>query len=362
MFYYFLPQLSDHFILFNLFNYISFRSGGAIITALLITLFFGPKIISLLKRNQKNGQPIRDDGPIEHIIKKKGTPTMGGFMILFSLAISIFLWADLRNIYVWTVIIIMVGFGLVGFLDDYLKLYRGTSKGISAKLKILLQIIVAFISSYLLVKFTDPEIATTLAFPFFKNLMIDLGIFFIPFSIFVIVGSSNSVNLTDGLDGLAIVPVMVVAASFAAISYLVGNAFFANYLQIPFVGGAGELTIICASLVGAGLGFLWFNAPPAMVFMGDTGSLSLGGILGTVSVVTKNEFVLAIIGGMFVLETISVMVQVISFKLTGKRIFKMAPIHHHFEKKGWPESTIVVRFWIITVILALIGLVTLKIR
>ncbi|HZS85248.1 MAG TPA: phospho-N-acetylmuramoyl-pentapeptide-transferase [Stellaceae bacterium] len=362
MLFHLLAPLADQFTPFNLFRYLTFRSGGAIVTALLITFLMGPRIIAWLKSKQAEGQPIRLDGPESHLIRKKGTPTMGGFLILLALTISTLLWADLTNGYVWVVILVTASFGGIGFFDDYKKLTKRSSSGLSGKKKLVAEIIVAAIAGALIMHLTRGPLATTLAVPFFKNLLIPFGWFFLLISIFVVVGCSNAVNLTDGLDGLAIVPSMFAAGSFALIAYLAGNAIFANYLQINHVPGAGELTVFCGAMVGAGLGFLWFNAPPAMVFMGDTGSLSIGGAIGTISVITKHEIVLAIIGGLFVLETVSVIVQVASFKLTGRRVFRMAPLHHHFEKKGWQEPTIVIRFWIIASILALAGLSTLKLR
>jgi phospho-N-acetylmuramoyl-pentapeptide-transferase len=355
-------DLGDQFVLFNLFRFLTFRTGGAIMTALLISFVVGPFLIRWLKSKQGNGQPIRADGPPQHLITKQGTPTMGGFLILISFGIATLLWADLSNAYVWAAILVTLGFGAVGFVDDYLKVMRSDHHGISAGLKISVEIVIALIAVIWIQSVTAEPLASGLAVPFFKDVLFDLGWLMIPFSIFVMVGTSQSVNLTDGLDGLAIVPVMIAASSLALIAYLVGNSVFSGYLQIHQVPGAGELAVFCGALVGAGLGFLWFNAPPAMVFMGDTGSLSMGGALGVVAVVTKHELVLAIIGGLFVLETVSVIVQVASFKLTGRRVFRMAPLHHHYEQKGWPESTIVIRFWIIAVILALIGLATLKLR
>lgn len=327
-------------------------------TALLICFIFGPSIIRMLKVRQKKGQPIRNDGPESHIIEKAGTPTMGGFMILLGLIVSTLLWADLSNAYVWICLIVTSVFGAIGFADDYLKVSRQSSNGLSGKVKFAIEAVVVGVIAWWLAEHNGP----TLAVPVLKDVIINLGIFYIPFVIFVIVGAGNAVNLTDGLDGLATMPVIIAASAFGLISYLVGNAVFANYLQITPVPGAGELAIFCGAIIGAGLGFLWFNAPPAMIFMGDTGSLALGGALGSVAVVTKHEIVLAIVGGLFVLETVSVIVQVASFKLTGKRVFRMAPIHHHYEEKGWAEPTIVIRFWIISVILALIGLATLKVR
>ncbi len=359
---YFLSQLSTDVTVLNLFRYLTFRTGGAVLTALLVAFVFGPGIIRWLKRKQREGQPIRDDGPESHLLTKKGTPTMGGMMILLALTVSTLLWADLTNVYVWAVLGVTIAFGLLGLADDLLKVTKRNTKGVSGKMKLLVQFAVGAVATWVIVMHTDSSIDTGLALPFFKNLLIDLGWFYIPFGMVVMVGASNAVNLTDGLDGLATVPIMIAAAVYGLIAYFVGNAVFSNYLGINFVAGSGELAVFCGALIGAALGFLWFNAPPAMVFMGDTGSLALGGALGAVAVVTKHEIVLAIVGGLFVLETVSVIVQVASFKLTGKRVFRMAPLHHHFEKKGWHEPTIVIRFWIIATILALIGLSTLKLR
>lgn len=362
MLFHLLFPLADQFTPFNLFRYLTFRSGGAVVTALCISFIFGPRIIAWLRSKQAEGQPIRLDGPEGHLVRKKGTPTMGGFLILTALILSTLLWADLTNGYVWVTLFVTVGFGAVGFFDDYKKLTRRSSKGLSGRGKLAAQIIIGAIAALAIVALTRGSIGTSLAVPFFKSVLINLGWFFVPMAVLVMTGASNAVNLTDGLDGLAIVPSMIAAGCFALIAYLVGNAVFANYLQINHVPGTGELTVFCAALVGSALGFLWFNAPPAMVFMGDTGSLSIGGALGVISVITKHELVLGIIGGLFVLETISVIVQVASFKLTGKRVFRMAPLHHHFEKKGWQEPTIVIRFWIIASILAIAGLSTLKLR
>jgi phospho-N-acetylmuramoyl-pentapeptide-transferase len=356
-----LVPLADEYQVFNLFRYLTFRTGGAVMTALVISFVIGPAVINWLRAQQRDGQPIRDDGPVTHLTKK-GTPTMGGLLILIALSISTLLWADLENGYVWSVLLVTGGFGLIGFADDYLKLSRRNSKGLPGRVKLVLQVLIGGAAAYAISQLSDSPTSLGLSVPFVKDLLLDLGWFFFPFAILVMVGSSNAVNLTDGLDGLAIVPVMIAGGCFALIAYLVGNTVFSQYLQLHHVVGAGELAVFCGALIGAGLGFLWFNAPPAMVFMGDTGSLSMGGALGAISVVTKHELVLAIIGGLFVLETVSVIVQVISFKLTGKRVFRMAPLHHHFEQKGWAEPTIVIRFWIIAVILALIGLSTLKLR
>jgi phospho-N-acetylmuramoyl-pentapeptide-transferase len=362
MLYNLLPPLADDIGFLNLFRYLTFRTGGAVMTALVVSFICGAPVIRWLKSRQARGQPIREDGPESHLLTKKGTPTMGGFIILLGLSVATLLWADLTNGYVWAVLLVTLGFGAIGFADDYLKLTRMSHKGLPGRLRICLEIVVAAIAALWIVTLTRDPLATSLAVPFFKNVLLDFGWMFPLFGVIVMVGSSNSVNLTDGLDGLAIVPVMIVAACFALIAYLVGNAVFANYLQIHFVPGTGELAVLCGALVGASLGFLWFNAPPAMVFMGDTGSLSVGGAIGAISVATTHELVLVIIGGLFVLETVSVIVQVVSFKLTGRRVFRMAPLHHHFEQKGWAEPTIVIRFWIIAMILALIGLSTLKLR
>lgn len=353
--------LADDYQVLNLFRYLTFRTGGAVMTALLISFVLGPTIINWLKAKQCGASNIREDVPEQHLAKA-GTPTMGGFLILVAVCLSTLLWADLRNGYVWIVLLVTMGFGAIGFCDDYLKLSKKNSKGLPGKMKLLFQVLIGGTAAWWFSAITPDPMGGSLAVPFFKDVLINLGWFFIPFAIFVMVGASNSVNLTDGLDGLAIVPVMIAAGCFGLISYLVGNSIFTSYLQLHYVPGAGELMVFCGALVGAALGFLWFNAPPAMVFMGDTGSLSMGGALGAVSVITKHEIVLAIIGGLFVLETVSVIVQVISFRTTGKRVFAMAPLHHHFEKKGWAEPTIVIRFWIIATILALVGLATLKLR
>ncbi|RED54111.1 phospho-N-acetylmuramoyl-pentapeptide-transferase [Aestuariispira insulae] len=361
MLYNLLTPLVDDYGFLNLFRYLTFRTGGSVMTALVISFILGPKVINWLKAKQCGASNVREDVPEGHLVKA-GTPTMGGFLILLAVSISTLLWADLRNGYVWIVLLVTMGFGTIGFVDDYLKLTKKNSKGLPGKMKLISQIAIGGTAAIWYSQITQDPMATGLALPFFKDLLVNLGWFFVPFAIFVMVGASNSVNLTDGLDGLAIVPVMIAATCFALISYLVGNSIYSGYLQLHYVPGAGELTVFCGALVGAGLGFLWFNAPPAMVFMGDTGSLSMGGALGAISIVTKHEIVLAIIGGLFVLETVSVIVQVVSFKTTGKRVFAMAPLHHHFEKKGWKEPTIVIRFWIIATILALIGLATLKLR
>jgi phospho-N-acetylmuramoyl-pentapeptide-transferase len=362
MLYHILFPLADQFAIFNVFQYLTFRTGGAMITALIVSFLVGPILIDTLRSQQKGGQPIREDGPEGHLLTKQGTPTMGGFMILMALGLATLLWADLSNGYIWSAMGVTMAYGTIGFMDDYLKIIKRDSKGLSGWVKLVLQAVIAAAATVWIMKLLPGDLATTLAVPFFKNILIDLGNWFIIFAIVVMVGASNAVNLTDGLDGLAIGPVMIAAAVFALIAYLIGHVGFSSYLQLHHVPGTGELAVFCGALIGGGLGFLWFNAPPAKVFMGDTGSLALGGALGVISVITKHELVLAIVGGLFVLETVSVIVQVVSFKLTGKRVFAMAPLHHHFEKKGWAEPTIVIRFWIIALILALIGLSTLKLR
>ncbi|HUK60866.1 MAG TPA: phospho-N-acetylmuramoyl-pentapeptide-transferase [Stellaceae bacterium] len=362
MLYHLLAPLSDKFEPFNLFRYLTFRSGGAVVTSLLLSFALGPSVIAWLRKKQQEGQPIRIDGPQTHLVSKKGTPTMGGVLILLALIVSTLLWADLTNGYVWVTLFVTASFGLIGFFDDYQKLTRRSSRGVPGRMKLLAEMVIGGIGAIAIVWLTRGTLATSFAIPFFKSALFNLGWLFVPVAIVVMTGASNAVNLTDGLDGLAIVPAMIAAGCFALISYLVGNAVFANYLQINHVAGTGELAVFCGAMVGSALGFLWFNAPPAMVFMGDTGSLAIGGALGVVSVITKHELVLAIIGGLFVLETVSVIVQVASFKLTGRRVFRMAPLHHHFEQKGWQEPTIVIRFWIIASILAIAGLSTLKLR
>ena len=361
MLYSFILNFVDTFSFLNVFKYLTVRTGLAMFTSMFVVFLIGTPFISFFS-TKKILDPIREDGPSDHIIKKVNTPTMGGALILTGLFSGTLLWGDLFNPYVWFLIFIVASFGLLGAYDDYKKIKFKNSSGVSFKFKIIAQIIIAIIGILLLNYFSDHSELKNLHFPFFKNLIINLGWFFIPFSVFIIVGSSNAVNLTDGLDGLATVPVILVASCFAFISYVTGNIVFSNYLQIPYIVGVGEVSIFCGSIIGACLGFLWFNAPPAKIFMGDTGSLALGGSLGAVGIITKHEIVLAITGGLFVLEAVSVIIQVVSFKLTGKRVFKMAPIHHHFEKKGWEESTVVIRFWIISIILAMIGLATLKLR
>jgi len=362
MLYNFLYPLVSQVGLFNLFKYLTFRSACAVVTALMISACLGPPMIRWLRRTQGYGQPIREDGPESHLLTKKGTPTMGGFLILAALMLSTVLWADMTNPYVWIVMAVTLSYGLIGFADDYLKVTRRSSNGLPGKLKLAWLTGVAVVAAVLIMQLEPEPLSQALAVPFLKNVLVQLGWFYIAFAAFIMVGASNAVNLTDGLDGLATVPVMIAAGVFSVISYIVGHAVFANYLQVHHVPGAGELSVFCGALVGAGLGFLWFNAPPASVFMGDTGSLALGGALGATSVVIKHEIVLGIVGGLFVLETVSVIVQVLSFKLTGKRVFRMAPLHHHFEKKGWAEPTVVIRFWIVASVLGLAGLATLKLR
>jgi phospho-N-acetylmuramoyl-pentapeptide-transferase len=361
MLYNLLFPLAKHFELFNLFKYLTFRTGGAILTGLLISFFIGPAFIDWLRCKQPGGQPIRNDGPETHF-SKKGTPTMGGLMIMFSVTVSTLLWVDISNAYMWIVLFVFLGYGAIGFADDYAKLTKSGHKGLSGKLRLVLEGGIALAAAIAFTHFTQGPMSTGLAVPFFKSVLINLGWFFPVFGVLVVVGAANAVNFTDGLDGLAIGAIMIAAACFGLIAYLVGNLAFARYLEIPNVPEVGELAVFCGALIGAGLGFLWYNAPPAQVFMGDTGSLSMGGSLGAISVITKHEIVLAIIGGLFVMETLSVIIQVVSFKTRGKRVFKMAPIHHHFEKLGWPETKVVVRFWIIAIVLALVGLSSLKLR
>ncbi|MEJ1161558.1 phospho-N-acetylmuramoyl-pentapeptide-transferase [Prosthecomicrobium sp. N25] len=358
---YLLGDFSDKLNALNVFRYITFRTGGAILTGLAFVFMFGPAIINTLRVKQGKGQPIRADGPQSHLAKK-GTPTMGGLMILSGVIFSTLLWVNLTNIYIWVVLIVMVGFGMIGFFDDYLKVTKQSHKGFSGRQRLALEFLIAGVAVWTIMAAGRAPFSSSLTFPFFKDLLLNLGWFFILFGAVVIVGAGNAVNLTDGLDGLAIVPVMIAAGSFGVIAYATGNAVFADYLNINHTPGTGELAVVLGAVIGAGLGFLWFNAPPAAIFMGDTGSLALGGLLGTVAVATKHEIVLAIIGGIFVLEAASVIIQVASFKLTGKRVFKMAPIHHHFEQLGWKEPQVVIRFWVIAFVLALIGLSTLKLR
>jgi phospho-N-acetylmuramoyl-pentapeptide-transferase len=362
MLYNILVPFAHKFHIANLFTYISFRSGLAILVSTALSLYIGPKLIRYLRGMQKNGQPIRDDGPASHF-SKAGTPTMGGLMILGSTTLTTLLLANLSNPYIWIVLFVLVSFGILGFIDDYKKISKNNYRGVSGRIKLVIQFVISALAFIAILYFSRSEFATQLAFPFFKNLFWDLGYFYIPFAMVVIIGSSNAVNLTDGLDGLAIGSIAIAVASFGLISYLVGNSIYANYLQIIHVPHVGELTVLCAAIIGSSLGFLWYNAQPAEIFMGDTGSLSLGGVIGTISVITKHELVLCIIGGVFVIETLSVIIQVFYFKRTGgKRIFLMAPLHHHFEKKGWPESKVVIRFWILAIVFALIGLSSLKLR
>jgi phospho-N-acetylmuramoyl-pentapeptide-transferase len=360
--FYWLTELSDKVSFLNVFRYITFRTGGAIVTGLVFVFLFGGPLIKLLRIKQGKGQPIREDGPQSHLVSKKGTPTMGGLMILMGLVVSTLLWANPHNPYVWIVLGVTLSYGMIGFYDDYLKVTKLSHAGFSGRSRLAIEIAIAVVACIALTQLGRPPISTSLVFPFFKDLVFNLGWMFVVLGAFVIAGAGNSVNLTDGLDGLAIVPVMIAAASFGLVAYLAGNAVFADYLQIHYVAGTGELAVLCGAVIGAGLGFLWFNAPPASIFLGDTGSLALGGMLGTIAVATKHEIVLAVIGGLFVIEAISVIVQVLSFKLTGKRVFKMAPIHHHFEQLGWTVPQIVIRFWIISVVLALAGLASLKLR
>ena len=356
------PGMSVFRTFLNVFRYITFRTGGAMVTGALFVFLFGPWIIDHLRLRQGKGQPIRSDGPQSHLLTKKGTPTMGGLMILSGLVVATLLWANPLNPYVWIVLAVTLGFGFVGFYDDYLKVTKQSHSGFAGRIRLMIEAVIAIAACYALVRVGREPFSSSLMIPFFKDVLLNFGWFFLAFGAFIIVGAGNAVNLTDGLDGLAIVPVMIASASFGLISYLVGNAVFSDYLQINYVAGTGELSILCGAVLGAGLGFLWFNAPPASIFMGDTDSLALGGMLGSIAVAVKHEIVLGVIGGLFVLEAVSVIVQVVSFKLTGKRVFRMAPIHHHFEQKGWTEPQIVIRFWIIAVLLALAGLSTLKLR
>lgn len=358
---YWLTNLSDGGDVFNLFRYITFRAGCAFFTALVFGFVFGRPLIDMLRRKQGKGQPIRTDGPQSHFAKA-GTPTMGGLLILSALLVSTLLWARLDNGYVWIVLMVTYGYAAIGFADDYAKVTKQNVKGVSGRIRMAAGLALAAVAAVAAALLHPEGLANHLALPVFKDVLLDLGIFFIPFAMFVIVGAANAVNLTDGLDGLAIMPVMIAAGTLGAIAYVVGRVDFTEYLGVHFVPGTGELFVFTAALIGGGLGFLWYNAPPAAVFMGDTGSLALGGALGAIAVCTKHELVLGIVGGLFVVEALSVIIQVAYFKATGKRVFLMAPIHHHFEKKGWAEPQIVIRFWIVSLILALIGLATLKIR
>jgi phospho-N-acetylmuramoyl-pentapeptide-transferase len=351
----------------NLLKYQTFRAGLAIFTAQLVVVLMGSRFIRWMQAKQGKGQPIRKEGIERHIIEKAGTPTMGGVMILAGLLAGTILWSDLANPYVWAVIIVTVGYGVLGFLDDYAKVTKQSTEGVSGRMRLVLEALIAMAAIALIILFaakpvTEPHLLTSVTFPFFKQASLNLGWFYLAFGAFIIVGAANAVNFTDGLDGLATVPVMIAAAAYGLIAYLVGNRVFADYLQIHPVPGVGEIAIFCGALIGSGLGFLWYNAPPAKIFMGDTGSLALGGAVGTIAVATRQELVLAIIGGLFVAELLSVVIQVASFKLTGRRVFRMAPVHHHFEKLGWSESTVVIRFWIVSIMLALLGLATLKLR
>ncbi|PPB81125.1 phospho-N-acetylmuramoyl-pentapeptide-transferase [Albidovulum inexpectatum] len=358
---YWLSSLSEGGDVFNLFRYITFRAGAAFFTALIFGFLFGRPLIDLLRRKQKRGQPIREDGPETHFAKA-GTPTMGGLLILSAMIVSTLLWARLDNPYIWIVLFVTCAYGLIGFADDYAKVSRQNTRGLSSRMRLALGFLIAGFAGMMAAMVHPEPLAWKLAVPLFKDVLLNLGWFFVPFSMIVIVGAANSVNLTDGLDGLAVMPVMIAAAALGIIAYAVGRIDFTEYLGVHYVPGSGEILVFCAALIGGGLGFLWYNAPPAAVFMGDTGSLALGGALGAIAVVTKHEIVLAIVGGLFVVEALSVIIQVLYFKRTGKRVFLMAPIHHHFEKKGWSEPQIVIRFWIISLILALIGLATLKLR
>ncbi|MEO1561801.1 MAG: phospho-N-acetylmuramoyl-pentapeptide-transferase [Pseudomonadota bacterium] len=359
---YFLSELSDNGGFFNLFRYITFRAGAAFFTSLIVCFLIGPPLISWLKKVQKKGQPIREDGPESHIVAKAGTPTMGGMMILGSLLLSTLLWARSDNGYVWIILLVTFGFGAIGFIDDYLKVTKQTVKGFSGKARLAIGFVIALIAAIWATYLHDDMLSRQLALPVFKDTLINLGYVFFPFAMIVIVGAANAVNLTDGLDGLAIMPVMIASGALGAIAYVVGRADFTEYLDVHYVAGTGEIFVFTSALIGGGLGFLWYNAPPAKVFMGDTGSLALGGALGAIAVCTKHEIVLAIVGGIFVAEALSVIIQVFWFKRTGNRVFLMAPLHHHYEKKGLAEPTIVIRFWIVAMVLALIGLATLKVR
>lgn len=361
MLYHLLFPLSNDFALFNLFQYITFRSGGALFTAFALTIFLGKPLIKFLRNKQGKGQPIRDDGPQSHL-SKVGTPTIGGALILMSLAISMLLWCNLHNPYIWVMAGVTFGFGAIGFADDYLKVSKSNTKGVPGKIRLLAGTLIGGIAGWIVYSYAPQGTDGFVMLPFTATFALYLGLSFMLFVAFVIVGTANAVNLTDGLDGLATGPVIIAAGAYAMIAYFTGNINFARYLNILYVPGSGEICIFLAALIGGCLGFLWYNAPPALVFMGDTGSLALGGALGSAAVITRHEIVLAIIGGIFVAETISVILQVGGFKMTGKRIFRMAPLHHHYEQKGWPETRVVVRFWIIAFMLALIGLATLKIR
>jgi phospho-N-acetylmuramoyl-pentapeptide-transferase len=369
MLYWLYEQLSasGHIPALNLLKYLTFRTGMSIFTAQLVVVALGSRFIRFMQTKQGKGQPIRKDGIERHVLEKSGTPTMGGVMILAGLLVGTLLWSDLSNIYVWAVLLVTAGFGVLGFTDDYAKVTKQTTAGVSSRMRLIMEILISLAAVSMVIVYGNhspdaPNLGTSVAFPMFKHALLNLGWFYLAFGAFVIVGGANAVNFTDGLDGLATVPVMIAAAAFGLIAYLVGNFVFAKYLQLNFVPGVGEIAVYCGAMIGAGLGFLWYNAPPAKIFMGDTGALALGGGLGAVAVATKHEIVLGIVGGLFVIETLSVMIQVAYFKMTGKRVFLMAPIHHHFEKLGWSESTVVIRFWIVAVMLALLGLATLKLR
>ena len=357
----------EHLPVLNLLKYLTFRTGMSMLTAYIVAVAMGSRFIRWMKAKQGKGQPIRTDGIARHITEKTGTPTMGGFMILAGLFVGSLLFADLKNVHVWVVLLITGSFGVLGFMDDYAKVTKQTTAGLSSGQKLIAQFVVSILAAVVLILFAPkesmtPGLETSMVFPFFKNLVINLGWFYVAFAAVTIAGFSNAVNLTDGLDGLAIVPVMIAASTFGLITYLVGNYKFADYLNLHFVPGVGELAVVCGAIIGGGMGFLWYNAPPAKIFMGDTGSLALGGALGSIAVCAKHELVLGLVGGLFVAEALSVMIQVAYFKKTGKRIFLMAPIHHHFEKLGWAESTVVIRFWIVAMMLSFVGLATLKLR
>lgn len=363
MLFYYLAPLADQFSPMNLFRYITFRAGGAFMTALLLSFLIGGRLIAWLRSRQGKGQPIREDGPEGHLLTKKGTPTMGGFLILIALTVATLLWADLGNRYIWVVLLVTLGFGAIGFLDDFLKVTKRNTKGLPGWLKLVASVAIAVLAVAVVAEGSPAPLRYQLALPFLKNVLVPLSLvgFFI-FAVLVIVGASNAVNLTDGLDGLAIMPTVMVCSALGVFAYVAGNVIFARYLGFPFIPGAGELLVICAAIAGAGLAFLWFNAYPAEVFMGDVGALALGAAIGTIAVIVRQEVVLLIMGGVFVIETLSVIIQVLSYKMTGKRVFRMAPLHHHYELKGWKESQVVVRFWIITMMLVLVGLSTLKLR
>ena len=351
----------------HLLKYLTFRGGMAVATSQLVVVMMGSRFIRWMQAKQGKGQPIRTDGIQRHIIEKAGTPTMGGLMFLAGIAVATLLWADLSDVYVWVVLLVTLSFGALGFMDDYAKVTKQTTAGISGRTRLAVEAAVSVLAVYLMARYGPPSpggasLSTSLAFPLFKHLVVNLTWFYPLFGAFVIVGASNAVNFTDGLDGLATVPVMIASATFALIAYLVGNFVFARYLELDFMPGVGEVAVFCAAIVGSGLGFLWYNAPPARIFMGDSGALALGGALGAVAVATKHEIVLGIVGGLFVIETVSVIIQVLWFKRTGRRVFLMAPIHHHFERLGWSEPTVVIRFWIVAIMLAMLGLATLKLR